>query len=290
MLKRWSLLAYGTEEDYNSGDYITEKDLPSKIRSPTFSSEPKLNLENSPISSQTPAFSFPLNSSSSNGEKFPPIITKTTTTTIGMKEQEGIQTSDSQIFTYNSNVTSGSSSGEATSNSNRKPSRQRQNKGKNVSKKQKVATLVPPLTKNLESHVIITSDDEEFKRLLKLKFNLSQNQSSTVSEDIKSGESGSSSSIRASPDAAILNRTLFDENNTPVVVVNSSPIFSSTFPPTQSTSKTSSSSSNSKTEQNRSVLDEKFFINGTTEASMEPNEELTTTIASVNDSLNITGL
>lgn len=246
MLKRWSLISYGTEEDVNSGDYSSSETDLSRSRSKPAS------FPNSP---QTPAFSFPLNFSSSDTQKFPTknIITKTTSAN---KELDGLQTSDSG-HTYSSNVTTSGSSGE-TSISNRKPSRQRQNKGKNVSKKQKVAASVPPFSKTLESHVIIASDDEDFKRLLKLKFNLNQNQSGVSSDDISRADVSNSN---------FTNQT-----------TASSPYLS-----LQNASY--SSPSPLKTEQNRSVQEERF-VNATDVHAME---EKSTTLANVNQSQNITG-
>ncbi|XP_021944042.1 furin-like protease 1, isoforms 1/1-X/2 isoform X2 [Folsomia candida] len=246
VLKRWSLISYGTEEDVNSGDYSSSETDLSRSRSKPAS------FPNSP---QTPAFSFPLNFSSSDTQKFPTknIITKTTSAN---KELDGLQTSDSG-HTYSSNVTTSGSSGE-TSISNRKPSRQRQNKGKNVSKKQKVAASVPPFSKTLESHVIIASDDEDFKRLLKLKFNLNQNQSGVSSDDISRADVSNSN---------FTNQT-----------TASSPYLS-----LQNASY--SSPSPLKTEQNRSVQEERF-VNATDVHAME---EKSTTLANVNQSQNITG-
>jgi len=219
VLKRWSLVIYGTDEDINSNDN-SKLDSRSNSREQLTRPNPPKVPPTSPPRNPPPFFvrqpSTP-NAKLPVKNSFPKTSSEFTDPEL-MQINEGQTSKDSSGFVPSSisNVNSelilpppsSTLSSSNNNNNNRKSSRQRVNKGKNITKKQKVATSVPPLVlKGLESHVIITSDDnEEFQRLLEQSFNLNQNHTSStpvssngttyssLSSSSKSSSSGSSSS------------------------------------------------------------------------------------------------
>lgn len=194
VLKRWSLVLYGTEVDVNanyngSGGTSKGSNKGGEISPISF-----LNGQQQLQEGQQQQHGFstyvlytPRNSSSINKSGLSELVHQNLDG--GGKGDPG------------SSIGSGGGGG-----GKNKGSRQRQ-KGKFISKKQKGATSATPTVRPVpsESHVIITSDDEEFKQFLQSKFGLVRLNSHSVVigrsgvDGEVSGNSSNSSSAMNTP-------------------------------------------------------------------------------------------
>jgi hypothetical protein len=300
VLKRWSLVIYGTDEDINSNDN-------SKLGS---SSPPSSNSkELTRGSSNNPVF-LPALPKSSPSSPSPPSLRNPVRESSGgsaaatakvspknllpkspsvIKEAEIIEIDEGQggkDSSYASNVSNNETAPFLfpTSQPNRKPSRQRQNKGKNLTKKQKVATSVPPLVmKGLESHVIITSNEREFRRLLN---KLSVNQ--TYSSSVRNGTSSEITLNNKSRDATTVTSTTSERNvtlsglNNMMMTTSSSSTAASPLPTHQTplpVSPTSFPASPVLSEPSRSIA---IVRNISDEAEALRNGEASASVANIN--------
>lgn len=142
VLKRWSLVFYGTEEDVDLNANYTDKD-----------------------GKQVSTLLTPGQPNAAKVDGYSSYVLYTPRNSSDMFETKGESGGGSSL------------SGSGTGGGRNKSGRPRI-KGKLISKKQKGATSATPTVKSspsshpAESHVIITSDDEEFRQFLQSKFGL----------------------------------------------------------------------------------------------------------------------